>query len=111
MMRWTVRKAGELASKAKAHEVTELAAGRYTVVSGTSGNSYTVDLRYAAATCTCDWGKYHEAGEPCTCSHVLAVHKALASGKLNAWATEEDAKRQRRHTQYLGEGIWTTERR
>ena len=111
MARWEKRNAGAMDGKARGHEVVEVAPGRYTVTSGTSGKSYTVTLAANGDGCTCDWAKYHKRGEAVTCSHTIAVHKWLAAQegrRATAWASYAEATRQHKPIENIGEGIILT---
>lgn len=106
------RQAKKLQPKAKQNTVTRMGAGRFEVTSSTSGNKYIVrDLGGDGFRCSCDWAKYHPAKD---CSHTLAVREWLAQANgasLSFWAAPDDAARQHRHTEALGFGLWSTERR
>jgi hypothetical protein len=107
-----MRNAKAIQSKSKTHQVTQLTSTTYEVKSGSSGSVYTVTLSNQPQ-CSCDWGKYRKAGSPCGCSHVLSVYAYIAEWtgrKVSAWASEEDAKRQKKQVVDLGDGITLTTR-
>jgi hypothetical protein len=108
-----MRNAKQLQVKSRKHEVEQVAPAGFTVKSGGSGKEYRVILG-TVPTCTCDWGQYRKVGSPCACSHVLAVYDFLGSQvdrKLSAWASEEEAKRQKRQTLNVGDGVYVTFRK
>lgn len=108
------RQAKVIQFKAKAHQVTQVAPDRFTVESGASGNVYNVSITPVGPRCSCDWGKFRRAGEPCGCSHVVSVlnHLAQQDGrKVSAWADEESAARQHRPVIQLGDGLTLTTRK
>jgi len=105
----------EMQVKSRSHEVTPLSEDEYLVVSGASGELYTVKFTEAAnVTCTCEWGKYREPGTPCGCSHVVAVRDFLAEKaegrRLSVWSSIEDAHRQHKRIHELGDGLILTSR-
>jgi hypothetical protein len=79
-------------------------------VKSTSGKSYIVWRKRDDLSCNCPFGQYNwRKGR--VCSHILAVqrqvenvyHAQLAS----FWATEEDAARQHRRTERVGDVLMT----
>ncbi len=109
-----MRNAKKIQVKSKTHEVTQLTSTTYSVKSGSSGKTYTVTLQSQGATCQCDWSKYRKASQPSACSHVISVYSHIAEWtgrKVSAWASEEDAKRQKRPTLDIGDGIQLTLRK
>jgi len=109
--------AKQLHTKAKQHQVITLNSYEYRVISGTSKNAYIVRLvdRHSA-TCSCEWGGYRKAanGKRSACSHVQAVMQFTANTvqrSTAAWASEEAAKRQKRHMLNLGDGVTMTTRK
>ena len=109
-----MRDAKGLQSKSHSHTVTELGNGRYTVTSGASGKSYTVTLSAEGDRCNCNWAAYRPSSNPrCACSHTIAA-RDYAAAKANyrvAWATAEQAQRQHRHTEPVGDGLILTLRK
>jgi hypothetical protein len=109
------RNAKALQKKAKKNQV-RIGANRaeFIVTSATSGNEYTVKaLANGGFACCCDWAKWHDTSAR-PCSHVLAVIEWLEQAgnrSTSIWATPEDAKRQHRHIERVGLGLWVTSRR
>lgn len=107
-----------LQKKAKSHTVTPLDHNTFRVTSGASGNEYLVRLQNGieGAVCDCPWGAYRTYGDHYRsgCSHVQAVYRHL-EGQRNrapsAWASREDAQRQRRPMLDIGDGVILTSRR
>jgi uncharacterized Zn finger protein len=104
-----------LQEKSRKHRVVEVVAGKeYYVVSGTSGERYSVTIyqqsQYTiAASCTCNWGKYHPRS---ACSHVQAVVSEMFDGyRASAWGSMADAKRQHRSKRWIGDGVIMTLRK
>lgn len=109
-----MRNAKNIQSKSKTHEVTQLTSTTYTVKSGSSSKVYTVTLRNQGATCQCDWAKHCKAGQPSACSHTVSVYAHIAEWagrKISAWSSEEDARRQKKQTLNIGDGITLTTRK
>ena len=106
------RQAKQMQTKSRNHEVTQLAPLTYEVLSGTSGRPYRVILDGNSATCTCDWGKYRPSRDRSTgCSHVIAVFQYRAQQEQRvayAWHEEEQALRQHKKVQTIGDGILIT---
>lgn len=105
------RHAMALRGKAKGHTVTALP-GRFEVVSGTSGKTYSVVPVLGAASCSCKWAAKRRV-VTVACSHVLAVYQFAAEvlGKsISVWANEQDARRQHRPIQDVTDGIFLTVR-
>jgi len=105
----------KIQQKSRKHEVVELDPFRkYLVISGASGNKYNVMIYHRsektiAATCNCNWGKYHPRS---ACSHVQAVvDEMFPDYTPSAWGNMEDAKRQHRKTKWIGDGIIMTFRK
>ena len=101
--------------KARTHEVVELVPFRkYRVVSGHSGEIYTVlfwqhSPKTIASSCSCNWGKYHPRS---ACSHVLAaIDEMMPDYTPSAWARFEDAQRQHRKIVWTGDGVILTLRK
>jgi len=66
----------QMLSKAMTHKVTDLGNDKFLVVSGETGNFYSVALQTGELTCTCGFatkGGYLPAPQPCLCSHTIAV--------------------------------------
>lgn len=101
-------------AKSKSHVVTPQGGDVFTVESGASRNTYTVNVYEHGATCTCDWAKYRPASDTRSgCSHVVSVFNFIAEGagrKVSAWSSVEDAKRQHRPTLDIGDGVTITAR-
>lgn len=106
------RHAKDLQTKSRTHQVLPHRNGTFKVYSGTSGEAHIVRaLTPNWFGCDCEWSKYHKYED---CSHTLAVREFLANAAgntLSFWHTEEDANRQHRHTENLGFGLWSTERK
>jgi len=115
MPKYHIRNPKTLQEKSREHRVVEVVRNKeYFVVSGTSGNRYTVTIYQQspytiAASCTCNWGKYHPRS---ACSHVQAVVDEMYPGyRASAWGSMEDAKRQHRSKRWLGNGVILTLRK
>jgi hypothetical protein len=115
MPRYHIKNPKTLQKKAQSHRVIELVPlKQYAVVSGASGNRYDVQIYQQspytiAATCTCNWGKYHPRS---ACSHVQAVVNEMYPGyKPSAWSEMKDAKRQHRKIRWIGDGVILTLRK
>jgi hypothetical protein len=107
------RQAKTLQTKSRTHEITQISATTYTVKSGASGNEYTVTLKDNGATCTCSWAQYRPRKDQRSgCSHTIAVYNHLAGEdhRVMAWSSEEQAKRQKRPTIQIGDGLTLTVR-
>ena len=108
------RHAKEMQTKSRTHQVVELAEGIYDVTSGKSGRTYRVTLgAHGQVGCTCNWGKYRNAGQPSACSHTLAVYEWMAENegrRTSAWASEAEAKRQHKaiRRDLAGDGLTLT---
>ena len=118
MRREFKRHAKDLQHKAKRHEVSRVGADHFTVLSSSSGETYHVWERMTGLECHCDWVTkgYHGPMDPC--SHVLAVmdlqaHEGNGRGpaSLSYWSEYEDAKRQHRHIEAAGFGLYATARK
>lgn len=116
MRRQFNRHAKDLQGKAKRHEVSRVGADHFTVLSFSSGETYHVWDRMTGLVCHCDWVTkgYHGPSDPC--SHVLAVrdllaHEAEDPTSLSYWSEYEDAKRQHRHIEAVGVGLYATARK
>jgi hypothetical protein len=109
------RNAKAMQTKSKTHEVTHLTGDTYTVKSGSSKNEYKVTVSGQGATCSCEWSKYRPANDRRSgCSHVISVINYIEAGrgrKVSAWASEDDARRQRRPQVNIGDGILLTSRK
>jgi uncharacterized Zn finger protein len=114
----------QLQTKSKALEVKVLRPSHpgepfQALVQSSSTLSHLVTVRFTRdgsidASCTCAWAEHGGVG----CSHVIAVLSKLAHLKqssLSFWATQEEARRQKRRMFRLvgkqGEGLWITSRR
>lgn len=107
--------AKKIQSKAKTHKVIELVPFKnYLVVSGESSKEYNVWIyarseKTIAATCSCNWGKYHPRS---ACSHVQAAVDAMFPDyKSSAWSRFEEAHRQHRKMKWIGDGVIITLRK
>jgi len=105
----------KIQQKSRSHEVVELLPfKKYMVISGHSGKTYMVTFygrthKTMAASCTCDWGKYHPRS---ACSHVqAAVDKMFPGYTVSAWSKFEEAQRQHRKFKWLGDGVIVTLRK
>lgn len=104
-------------NKSRSHTVIDHGTETFTVVSGHSGEAYSVIIRHdGGAICSCPWGQYRRAdqGKRSGCSHVLAVYDHLASEqgrRVSAWTNEEQAKRQHRPAFQIGDGVILTSRK
>lgn len=96
-----------LTRKSRTHQVftTELP-GAFDVVSGSSGETYTVrELSDGRFWCACDWHYWHPAGE---CSHVIAVRQWLAQAgnrAIHAYSSLEDARQAHRKVEDRNDGL------
>ena len=105
----------KIQNKSRKHKVVELDPLRkYLVVSGESNKEYFVSI-YArskgtvAASCTCNWGKYHPRS---ACSHVLAaIDEMFPDYTPSAWTDYDDAERQHRKIRWIGDGVILTLRK
>ena len=102
-------------SKSRTNEVHPMGDGRYSVVSGTSGNVYDVHYSPTGCRCNCSWGQYRPGHDTRSgCSHSIAVMNFVAqeAGKssVSAWTSAEDAQRQHRQTVDIGDGVLVTVR-
>lgn len=101
-------------AKSKSHVVTPHGGDVFTVESGASRKTYTVNVYEHGATCTCDWAKYRPASDTRSgCSHVVSVYNHIAETagrKVSAWANAGDAKRQHRPSLNIGDGVTLTAR-
>ena len=101
--------------KSKSHQVTEIGDGVFEVVSGSSGETYTVVERETGATCTCPWGQYRTWSDPQSgCSHVVSVFRfkfEQENRKVSVWTSPEDAKRQKKAQVEIGDGVILTTRK
>ena len=105
-----MRHPATLRTKSKTHQVHREGAATWRVISGTTGNEYTVQaLPTGGWGCTCDWAKYRPVDDPRTgCSHTLAViayEQATQARTVQAYADREQARRQHRHIIDPGDGI------
>lgn len=112
----TITNPKTIQAKSRSHQVIDHGASQFTVVSGYSGQAYTVTLQAGGATCTCNWGQYRKASDGCRsgCSHVVAVYdhcERQAGRRASAWASEEAARRQHRPTWSIGDGVHLTSRK
>jgi len=110
------RQAKQLQNKSRTHEIKKIADHRYELTSGTSGKIYSiVILPNSGASCNCEFGtkRHHENGAV-GCSHTIAVFDFIAkengAKSVSAWASEEEAKRQHRQMNVIGDGLVLTKR-
>lgn len=126
-MAYSIVNAKEVAVKAKSHAVEQADAvgNDWNVISGTSGETYTVhvsreehygSITVAGARCSCNWGIYRRStdGFRSACSHVQAVYAHLAQAEdgrtTSAWGSLADARRQHRPMVAIGDGVILTTR-
>ena len=111
-----------LQSKSRTHDVRQVGLNTYRVISGYSGNVYTVRVQdqvkdgavtYTGCVCDCPWGQYRPSRDGRSgCSHAMAVFDHLDKQRtVSAWSTVSDAKRQRRPIQVVGDGVILTSRK
>lgn len=109
-----IRNPKTIQKKSRSHEVSLLSRNRYAVTSGASGNQYTVSLvNGSGALCNCKWGQYRPGIGKSGCSHVVAVMDWIEAQKgrtVSAWVDPEQAKRQHRPAQTIGDGVVLTSR-
>jgi hypothetical protein len=116
------RHAKSLQQKAKGHTVLvdDPRYGRYKVISGGSGNEYTVNVfQSGGASCNCDWALKRqdalvEHQGATACSHTIAVFEFIAQGQgrhVSAWADPLEAERQHRPSIDLVDGVVLTTRK
>lgn len=105
-------------TKSRSHEVAQVAGNTFEVTSGTSGETYKVQVYYQdqSGTCTCKWGQYrkHVNCYRSGCSHVVAVFDYLESAagrRVSAWTDEQQAKRQHKPMIDIGDGVILTSRK
>jgi len=109
------RNAKPMQIKSRTHEVTKINNNSYSVFSSRQGNTYSVNVFESGASCTCDWAtkRHHENGAV-GCSHTIAVFDFIAkengAKSVSAWASEEEAKRQHRQMNVIGDGLVLTKR-
>ena len=107
-----------LQAKARTHTVVNLGdhtgVQQYGVISGSSGDKYTVQIRGKDMFCNCSYaikkGTDQETGEvfPVTCSHTIAVFEFIALGQRRVTTlqpTVEAAQRQHRPATDAGDGV------
>ena len=116
----TMRHPATLRSKSKTHDVTRTGVYTWRVVSGETGNQYTV---WKSGTdqdekmmCDCSWAQYRPVtnGGACGCSHVLAVIaqiQAAADRSTQVYADPDAAQRQHRHILDIGDNLLITTRK
>lgn len=111
-----MRNTTTLKAKAQSHEVREIDQNTWKVISGTSGNEYEVHRHGDNFQCSCKWGTAGQqrwARKQSGCSHTVSVTTYLAEEagrKASIHDGEEAAKRQRRPTINLGQGLYLTSR-
>jgi predicted nucleic acid-binding Zn finger protein len=105
-----------LTRKGKTHTVTQIDSRNWTVISGLTGNEYTVTTLDNGASCSCDWAKYRPAENNgrCGCSHVLAVIAHIEADKartVKAFTSWEPVTRSHRQVLDIGDGLLLTTRK
>jgi predicted nucleic acid-binding Zn finger protein len=111
-----MRHPDKLQPKAKTHVVTRQGAATWQVISGYTGESYTVtQAPEGGYICSCPWAKYRPVDDPRTgCTHVIAViarEQAEQARTVRAWADPTQAARQHRHQVDIGDGLILTTRK
>jgi hypothetical protein len=95
-----------LTKKSRTHKVESIGNGMWQVKSGSSGKTYTIkNLTDGRFVCSCDWHKYHSAGE---CSHTLSVRQELAdieSRKLHGYGSVEQYRKAHRKYEDYNDGL------
>jgi hypothetical protein len=116
-----IRHTDKLVEKSKTHSATpaDKSGWRWNVISGGSGEQYTVWLSGSknAFMCSCDWAKYRPAdgGGHCGCSHVIKVISDLAALEGRTIKVYDDSAadtvvRHHRKTMNIGDGLIITTR-
>ena len=108
------RNAKAIQKKSRTHQVEQVSTHLYHVTSGESGKTYQVTMTLSGPQCGCNWGQYRRPGQPCGCSHTTSVLNYIAKqagATVSVWATAEDAKRQKRSTMDIGDGLIITTRK
>lgn len=105
-----MRHPATLRSKARTHQVTREGAATWRVVSGATGNNYTVTaLPDGGYACSCPWAEYRPVNDPRTgCSHVLSVvafDQATQARTVQAYTDPTQAARMHRHIVQVGDGL------
>ena len=83
-----------LQAKAKEHLVSQVAATRFQVWSGTSGDTHTLNYDTTAPLnwrCDCDFKTYNHDR---VCSHQLALLREVTQAKVYVWPNLEQARKQ-----------------
>lgn len=105
-----MRNAKQLQAKSRQHSITRHSDSHYILTSGSSGHKYVVNP--VKLTCSCPFGQYNKKS---TCSHMIAVlayiEKMEQERQVTAWSSQEEAARQHRPVNYLGDGIYLTSRK
>lgn len=108
-MRKVIQNVGELSKKAMLHTVREIAPLVYAVTSGSSGDTYRVEVHQSGATCTCPWGHYRDASDKrSACSHVQAVYQRISDELGQRMIAVKDygqARRLQRPSKSIGDGV------
>jgi hypothetical protein len=114
----TITSPKAIQTKSRGHTVTQVAGNTFQVTSGTSGETYKVQVYYQdqSGTCTCKWGQYrkHSNCYRSGCSHVVAVFDYLespAGRRVSVWTDEEQARKQHRPMIDIGDGVILTSRK
>jgi len=109
-----IRNPKPIQRKSRTHQVTPLAGNRFEIVSGASGNKYTVTLVGSGARCSCRWGQYRPGWGRSGCSHVVAVYDWLEARRgrtVSAWTDEAQAAQQHRPALGIGDNVILTTRK
>lgn len=107
--------AKKIQSKSKAHKVEDFGGNEYFVTSSTSAKKYFVrilDKAGTKASCNCKWGEHRSRMAPeSACSHAASVFNFRAEAeaqRVSLWTNTEDAKRQHKRIQRIGNGVILT---
>lgn len=110
-----IKNVKKLQEKSQTHKVMRWYGNLFEVVSGTSGNIYTVVAGEQGGTCSCNWGAFRPGSDLRSgCSHMQAVMRHLQAdngNRTSAWVSEADAKRQHRPMVNIGDGVILTLRK
>lgn len=101
--------------KSRKHEVTRAGSSTFDVLSGNSGEVYHVTVHEHGAQCQCKWSQYRPASDQRSgCSHTVAVFGFIAEEndrRVSAWSDKEQALRQKKVTQFIGDNVYLTLRK
>ena len=96
----------KLTKKSRSHQVAAIGNGQFQVVSGSSKKTYIIlSLTDGRFVCSCDWHKWHSAGE---CSHTLSVRQELAnleSRKVHGYDSVESYRKAHRRYEDYNDGL------